>query len=157
MPAPAAPLLSWDIFMDSYYRTLALADDFRHLNQLAKKYAWTKEWNIEEKLFRQQQVILVTDLTLHMVYASSNIIAMNGYTPHEVIGRTPAMFQGKETDDYTKAVIREAIKGLQPFQTNIINYRKDGSVYHCGIEAYPVFNNNKKAVHFIAFEKETGK
>ena len=154
IPAPTAPLLSWDIFMDSYHKTLALADDFRHLNQLSKKYAWKKEWDIEEKLFRQQQVILVTDLTLHIVYASSNIIVMNGYAPNEVIGHTPAMFQGEETDAFTKAVIREAVNRLQPFQTNIINYRKDGSVYDCSIEAFPVFNSNKKPVHFIAFEKE---
>ena len=50
--------------------------------------------------------------------------------------------------------MREAVKLRIPFEKTIQNYRKDGRVYKCKINALPVFNVKGKVTHFIAFEKD---
>jgi PAS domain S-box-containing protein len=148
----SAPLLCWDIFMEGYHRRMEYAGDVQHLNKLSEQKKWQQSWNFEDELFRQHKTILVTDSSLHINYATSNIFAMNGYTPKDVIGKSPKMFQGKETSTDARAMIRRAITDYLPFETTILNYRKNGSPYHCHIKAYPVFNNKKSLVNFIAFE-----
>jgi PAS domain S-box-containing protein len=81
------------------------------------------------------------------------MVEMNGYTPNEVIGNSPKMFQGKLTNEKISKEISEAVKTKQPFDKVIINYCKDGSLYKCQIKGYPVFDTNGKLINFIAFEK----
>jgi PAS domain S-box-containing protein len=149
----AGPLLSWDIFMDSYQRTMRRLDDLQRLQKLSAQHQWNKEWDFEELLLRKGKVILVTDSSLSICYASSSLTDMNGYAPEEVMGKKPTLFQGKETQAQPRAQIRSDIKQLRPFSVTLLNYRKDGSLYNCAIEGYPVFTKKKKHSHFIAIEQ----
>ena len=146
------PLTSWDVFIQGYRHAQQLADDRNALAKMAKEYQWQQTFDFRYHLFQLQKTILVTTTTQEIVYASSSLYAMNGYSPDEVIGKTPRLFQGVETKAETRAYVRSAIQNTQPFETTIINYRKDGSLYHCHIQAVPLFNRNKQLVHFIAFE-----
>jgi len=86
--------------------------------------------------------------------ATKNMYKMNGYQSGEVIGKTPKMFQGEATSSQSKKEIRTAIDNLVAFETNIVNYKKDGSLYNCHIEGFPVFNKRGRLVNFIAIENE---
>ena len=77
---------------------------------------------------------------------------MNGYKPSEVIGKTPQMFQGKDTSADTRKMIKSAIIQRLPFEAVILNYCKNGEPYNCHINAFPIFNHKKILVNFIAFE-----
>ena len=149
------PLLCWDIFMEGFHRRLNLADDIQQLAQLSQQQGWIHNLNFEHQLLWLDRTILVTDPALMIVYASSNMENMNGYTPDEVIGWRPSMFQGPETSLLTRQQLGEAIKKQTPFETTIINYRKDGQQYLCHLEEYPLFNHKKDLVNFIAFEHRT--
>jgi hypothetical protein len=129
-----APLHSWDIFMEGYWKKMALIDDKNELEQLSFEHSWKQEWN------------------LHIVFASSNIREMNGYTATEVKGHSPKMFQGKDTDAAARHSIRQAVENRLPFQVTLLNYKKSTQPYFCAIEGFPVFNKHKKLSHFIAFE-----
>ena len=149
----SGPLLSWDIFMNGYWRQIALANDKQALNKIAASNSWQQQWNFDTILSKEGRVIIVTDPLLHIVFASSNMPAMNGYTPQEVLGKSPKIFQGKDTDEDTRAGIRSAITERKQFQASLINYKKNGNSYHCDVEGYPVFNKEDKLVNFIAFEQ----
>ncbi|MEO5997326.1 MAG: PAS domain-containing protein [Chitinophagaceae bacterium] len=151
----SAPLHSWDIFMEGYQKRMALANDFNELNKLSAAKKWISEWDYETRLFEQGKVIIVTDPLLNIVYATSNIFEMNGYTQQELKGKSTKIFQGKSTSLETRLVIRTAIKSLQSFDTTILNYKKNQRPYYCHIEGYPVFNKNKVLTNFIAFENVT--
>lgn len=148
----AAPLLSWDIFMNGYQRKVDLASDFNQLNKLSISKKWVNEWDIESKLFRQGKVIIVTDHLLRIVYSSSNVFEMNAYTSDELQGRSPKMFQGPGTSTESILKIREAINSLKPIEITVLNYKKTGQPYYCHVQEYPVFNKNRELSHFIAFE-----
>ena len=79
---------------------------------------------------------------------------MNGYTLNEIKGKTPRIFQGKETSSKVSATIGKAVKNKKPFEAIVVNYRKDGSTYNCWIKGEPIFNKKGKIVNFIAFERE---
>ena len=148
-----APLLCWDIFMYGYRRRMQMLDSLQRLNKLAKAHDWKIDWDIEHELLREDKIILVTDLAQVIRFASYNLKDMNGYTPAEVIGKSPKIFQGEGTADVTRAEIRQAIIRRIPFSGNITNYRKDGSPYQCIVEEYPVWNKEGALVNFIAFER----
>ncbi len=103
-------------------------------------------------LLKKDKVIIVTTVKQSIVFATRNLIALNGYTPEEVIGQKPSLFQGKHTDQKSKVFIRQAIHELRPFSVSILNYHKSGATYYCKIEGVPIFNTQGKATNFIAFE-----
>lgn len=148
----ARPLLCWDIFMEGFHKRLELASDIQQLIQLSQRQSWQHELDFERQLIWLNKTIVVTDEALRIVYASSNILAMNGYLPQEVIGKRPSLFQGKDTSFETKSYIRSAIEQRIPFETSILNYRKNGESYMCHLQEYPLFNHKKALVNFIAFE-----
>lgn len=149
------PLTSWDIFVEGYRRAQQLADDRKILEKMTKMAQWDQTFDFRMQLFQFGKTILVTTPSQKIIYASSSLYAMNGYLPEEVIGHTPRIFQGAKTNDDTRAYVREAITQTQPFETTVVNYRKDGSMYNCHIKGFPLFNSSKELVHFIAFENIT--
>lgn len=146
------PLVSWDIYSQFLFQTNALINDVNSLNQIAIKNQWKSVWDFKENL-QEKTVIVVTDAHLNIVFATKNIKNMNGYTPNEIVGKSPKMFQGKETDLQVSSEIRQAIINKVPFEKNVINYCKDGSLYKCHIKGFPVFNHKGEVTNFIAFEK----
>ncbi len=149
----AAPLLCWDIFMSGYQHLKIMADDLQQLKHMSRRFAWQPAaWDLEEKFLQQRKVALVTDSSQHIVFASNNIIQLNGYRPSELIGKSPKIFQGPDTDALSRAIVRDAVKEQRPFHVHLLNYKKNQAPYYCDIEGFPVFNRQKKMVHFIAFE-----
>jgi hypothetical protein len=63
------------------------------------------------------------------------------------------MFQGPETCPHVLQEIREAIHSKISFEKTIENYKKNGKVYSCHINGFPVYNSKGEVSHFIAFEK----
>lgn len=149
----AGPLSCWDFFMESHYRRMEQAESYTQLQQFANDHNWNIQWNLQQLVIAEQRVVIVTDPAQIIRFASTNMMAMNGYTPEEVLGHQPKMFQGKDTDPSTRNQIREAIIKRIPFKGTIVNYRKNGAPYNCLVEEYPVWNGSGKLVHFIAFEK----
>jgi PAS domain S-box-containing protein len=149
----AGPLMCWDLFMESHHRRLLQADGLIGLRQLARNHQWRIDWDLPRLLLAEERVVLVTDTAQVIRFATPNMAAMNGYEVEEVIGKSPRIFQGKDSDPETRSQIRDAIVRRIPFKGTIINYRKDGAPYNCLVEEYPVWNKGGSLVHFIAFEK----
>ncbi len=147
------PLMCWDIYMDAYHRRIRLFESLQKIRDLAKSSDWNIEWDLEKQLLTEQKVILVTDVSLRIRFASSNLYEMNGYNAEDVIGKSPRIFQGELTEVETRQELREAIIKRIPFQGSIVNYRKNGTTYNCLVEEYPVWSKAGKLAHFIAFEK----
>ena len=79
---------------------------------------------------------------------------MTGYLAGEVIGLKPTFLQGQATSKKTKRQIREQLSVYAPASGCLVNYKKNGFPYLCSIHIFPIFNQQKEPVNFIAFEKE---
>ncbi|NAS31144.1 PAS domain-containing protein [Flavobacteriaceae bacterium R38] len=145
-----APLLSWDIYSQHFFRISKCSNDAHYFNNLSKN--WKQQWDFNEELFQKDRVVILTDAVLNIVYSSYNITGLNGYTLEEIKGKSPKMFQGKDTCKKTSDYIRKAIQKEESFQAKILNYKKNGSTYLCDIEGHPIHNKKGELINFIAFE-----
>jgi PAS domain S-box-containing protein len=127
--------------------------DLNSLKEIAQKNKWksSSEWDIKAPI--KEEVIIVTDAKLTIVFASHNMVKMNGYLAKEVLGKSPKMFQGQVTDRVVSDEINVAIQSQQAFEKTVLNYKKNGEIYACLIKGYPVFNLKGQLSHYIAFEK----
>ena len=148
------PISSWDLYASYFHEVCSMHNDIYLLRNLAKKNKWSYQENFDDELLQKKHVIVVTDLQLKIVHATQNIVHMNGYLPNEIVGNKPKMFQGIDTCQKVSKAIGTAIADKKPFETKILNYRKDNSTYMCWIKGEPVFNKTGEVVNFIAYEKE---
>ncbi|KAB1156040.1 PAS domain-containing protein [Flavobacterium luteum] len=146
------PLVSWEfnhILLD--YITSSFLD-INKIKTIALNRKWQKDdWDLSSIL--KEEVIIVTDYKLSIVFASSNLSKMNGYYEEDVLGKSPKMFHGKETCLQTSNEIREAVQQQIPFEKTVVNYKKNGETYNCKIKGFPIFDSKGELCNFIAFEK----
>lgn len=149
----SVPIMAWDFHYLYLNELKSIAEDLKRINEFSSQFSWDQEnLEIEERI--KDEVVLITDLTLKIVFASRGIKKMTGYREEEVLGKTPRMFQGPATSKVVLEEIKEAIQLKVPFNKTLENYKKNGKTYKCNIDAVPVYNLKGKISHFIAFEKE---
>lgn len=149
----SVPIMAWDFHYLYLNELKSIAEDLKRINEFSSQFSWNQEnLEIEERI--KDEVVLITDLTLKIVFASRGIKKMTGYREEEILGKTPRMFQGPATSKVVLKEIKEAIELKVPFNKTLENYKKDGKTYKCSIDAVPVYNLKGKISHFIAFEKE---
>lgn len=137
----ALPVQSWALFRRS-------RPSFAQIQSL-----WREKEFLYTHLVNDQKIVLVTTPDLTIVYVSDNIQTLTGYTPNEVIGKTPRMFQGPKTLPHSRERIRKALLEQRAICETVLNYKKDGSVYACAIELYPKFTAKGELSHYLALEK----
>ena len=146
------PVVSWEfnhILLDHITSSFL---DVNKINAIALKTKWVKEdWDLSTIL--KDEVIIVTDYKLSIIFASSNLSKMNGYHEDDVLGKSPKMFHGKDTCLKTSNEIREAVNQKIPFEKTVLNYKKNGETYTCKIKGFPIFDKKGELCNFIAFEK----
>ncbi|WP_456315138.1 PAS domain-containing protein [Pseudomonas shirazensis] len=149
----SVPILSWDFHYESVNELKANFSDLKKVKDISSQFSWNdKGLEITERI--KDEVVVITDLNLKIVFASNGIKKMTGYRESEILGKTPKMFQGPSTCKIALKEIREAIELKIPFEKTINNYKKDGRSYKCKINGVPVFNLKGELSHFIAFETE---
>lgn len=147
------PILALDLHYEYLNELKAVFADMKKVSKISSQFHWREEnLKIEERI--KDEVVLITDSDLKIVFASKGIKKMTGYAEEEVLGKTPKMFQGPQTCQSVLKEIKDAIKQKIPFKKTIENYKKNGETYKCQVDAIPVFNQKGKLSHFIAFEKE---
>ena len=148
----SAPIMAWEFRYEFMNELKAAQEDLKRLKVFSSKFKWnSEELNIKDRI--GEETVVITDLEQKIVFASSGILSMTGYSENEILGKTPKMFQGPSTSEIALKEIREAIKSRVPFDKTVLNYKKNGRTYKCKIEGYPVFNVKGKITHYIAFEK----
>ena len=64
-----------------------------------------------------------------IIYVNSAFCKLTGYGSHEVIGKSPSMLQGPNTDQTVIERLNKDISEGRLFHGQAINYRKDGSEF----------------------------
>ena len=138
------PLVSWEFSKEFYSEKI----QYKNIDQF-----WDTTIDYLKISKSENKQLVITDKNFRIIFASENISKMNGYQPEEMLGKSPTMFQGLKTSKRTILSIRQAIDDLQPFKEVILNYKKNGEIYWCEIEAKPMFNRNGEFINYLAFER----
>ena len=89
-----------------------------------------------------------------ILYANEAHHRMSGYSLEEILGNSPRIMQGKDTDPAVRANIRQALKRWKPIVTEILNYRKDGVPYWAELSIVPVADETGWYTHWVSIQRD---
>jgi PAS domain S-box-containing protein len=90
-----------------------------------------------------------------ILYVNEAFTRITGYTPDEVLGKTPRILQGPKTDQTELQKIRTALARWESVTVEVINYRKDGSEFWNEFNLVPVADARGWYTHWIAVQRDT--
>jgi PAS domain S-box-containing protein len=90
-----------------------------------------------------------------ILYVNEAFSRITGYAPEEVLGKTPRILQGPNTNQAELHKVRIALSQWQSVTVEVINYRKDGSEFWNEFSLVPVANAQGWYTHWIAVQRDT--
>lgn len=101
--------------------------------------------------------IVITDANLldgvKILFANRVFCTTTGYTQEELIGKSPKLFQGKDSNHKILRELKgELLKG-NDFVGQSVNYKKDGSSYIVKWSILPLKDKNANTIGYISFQK----
>lgn len=89
-----------------------------------------------------------------IIYVNEAFTELTGYTSDEVVGQSPRMLQGPNTDRKELDRLKKAMIDEEPCQIEVVNYHKSGTEYWVEMSVVPVINNKGHCSHFISIERD---
>jgi len=89
-----------------------------------------------------------------ILYANAAFTRLTGYPLAELVGKTPKLFQGVETDQKELAKIKKALDAQVPVHAEVINYDRQGNAYWVEMDITPLKNSEGEATQFVSIEKD---
>nr|WP_290226021.1 ATP-binding protein [Trichocoleus desertorum] len=106
---------------------------------------------------RDSIIITTADIDLpgpEIVYVNPAFTEMTGYTSEEVLGQSPRLLQGPDTDRELLNDLRQHLVEGEPFHGEAINYHKDGSEYYVEWNITPIRDAEQVMTHFVAIQRD---
>ena len=121
-----------------------------------ENYKYIMKRLLEASIEESFNSILITEASpgYPIIYVNPAFCELTGYAPHEVMGKSPSILQGSETDpEVVKRLGRNLAEG-ELFFGKAINYRKDGSTFMMEWKIAPIHNQHNEITHYLAIQRE---
>ena len=89
-----------------------------------------------------------------IVYVNPAFCELTGYGPHEIMGKSPSILQGPNTDQAVLERLNDDISEGRLFHGQAINYRKDGSEFMMEWKIAPIRNERDEITHYLAIQRD---
>jgi len=98
--------------------------------------------------------IVITDTKGVIQWANVAFSTLTGYDPGEVMGNTPRVLKSGKHDEKYYQNLWETVAGGKVWKGEMINRRKDGTLYDEEMTITPVKEVNGEITHFIAVKQD---
>ncbi len=88
-----------------------------------------------------------------VVYVNARFTELTGYRADEVIGGTPGLLQGPDTDTSVTKRLADDISNGRTFHGQTVNYRKDGTPFEIEWKVTPVSADGQTTYH-VAVQRD---
>lgn len=126
------------------------------LDRRLQEEKWSKI--LESIVIHTPDGVMVTDADqkngTQIVYVNEAMLNISGYTRDELIGKSPTIFHGENTDQPGLKVLGEALKEKKSCKIELANYTKQGKIYYINITISPILDYNGKVTHWISIQKD---
>lgn len=96
--------------------------------------------------------VFVADRDGRIVWVNAAFCRQSGYAREEVIGRSPRLLKsGKQSQEFYRN-LWQCILGGQPWQGELVERRRDGSLYTVNQMISPIFDVHTQVTHFVAVQ-----
>ena len=89
-----------------------------------------------------------------IVYVNEAFTEKMGYTPEEVIGKTPRILQKEGTNRNDLDKVRQALEKKESVRVTLRNFSKKGNEYWVDLSILPLPDKNGKVTHFAAIQRD---
>jgi PAS domain S-box-containing protein len=90
-----------------------------------------------------------------ITYVNKAFTEMTGYSYEESIGRSPRFLQGPASDRHELDNIKQCLYNQSPCDAELINYKKDGSIFWVNFSIAPVKDDTGQLTHFVSVQRDT--
>jgi PAS domain S-box-containing protein len=113
---------------------------------------------LETAVDQAKEAVLITSAELdppgpEILFVNPAFTEMTGYSPEEVLHKTPRILQGPKSDRAMLQRLREALSRGEPFSGETVNYRKDGSEYYVEWDITPIRTTDGEISHFLSIQR----
>lgn len=99
--------------------------------------------------------VVITDTQPNIIWVNQAFEALTGFTREEAMGRRPAeLVKSGLQDEAFYADMWGHILAGKPWRGEVINKRKDGSLYHEELLISPVFGARDEILHFVGSKQD---
>lgn len=115
---------------------------------------------LETVITQAKDSIIITEPDLFdgnipkIVYVNPAFSVMSGYDPDEIIGESPSIFIGPNSDVNEYEKLSSAIKNKQECQIETISYKKNKEEYWVGFSMLPVYNSDGELSHWVSIQRD---
>lgn len=103
--------------------------------------------------------VMITEAGLNypIIYVNPSLCAMTGYSFTELIGKSPSILQGEDTDKEVLADLKEKLNSGDNFHGTTYNYRKNGDKFLMEWKIVPIQNEEGVVSHYFSIQREISK
>ncbi|MBK6264140.1 PAS domain S-box protein [Marivirga sp. S37H4] len=151
----------YDVWLETRFRPIS-DEKGNIIKILSNSSDITKRKHNEEELIKlstiakqTSNVVVITDIEGKITFVNAAFEKLTGYTEVEVLGKKPgSILQGEESDKITIQLMRDALKKLESFGVEIINYTKEGHKYWMLIYCEPMYNEQGEHIGFFSLQND---
>jgi PAS domain S-box-containing protein len=115
---------------------------------------------LEEAVDRLDEIVFITeadaidDVGRRIVFVNRAYTRITGFEPEEVVGKTPNVTIGAETDPETLARIAKGIAARETVHEELHKYGKGGVEYWVELDIIPVFDEAGRHTNWVSIQRD---
>jgi PAS domain S-box-containing protein len=94
--------------------------------------------------------VMITDAASRIIWVNRSFTLLSGYTNEELLGQPPSLFNSGTQDAVFFRHFWQSISAGKPWRGDIVNRRKDGSLYTASQMVTPLYDAEGNINHYIA-------
>lgn len=98
--------------------------------------------------------IFITDVSGRIEWVNAAFTRLSGYEAHEVLGKTPALLRSGMQDDDSYRRFWDTIKSGRVWRGEMVERRKDGSLYTVDQTVAPIRDERDQIAHFVTVHED---
>ena len=98
--------------------------------------------------------VLLAGPNRQITYTNEGFMRLTGYAESELLGKSCSLLQGPETDPATVEKLNAALRGDGYFDGEILNYRKDGTIFWNALLISPLCDQDGTRTGFIGILRD---
>ena len=115
---------------------------------------------LETVITQTKDSIIITEADLNdgeipkIVYVNPAFSIMSGYSSHEIIGKSPNIFIGPNSDNKEYEKVINAIAKKEECEVETISYKKNQEEYWVTFSMLPVYNSEEELSHWVSIQRD---
>ena len=99
--------------------------------------------------------MMISDIDGGTVWVNEAFTRVSGWPLHEIVGLKPREFlHGPKTDPTVVRLICENVADRKGFQCEILNYKRDGTIFWISLDAQPITDQSGKLIGYLSVQSD---